>query len=78
MGVKQIDFIKVICSPGSLRSNPGRIQLDSAALVLHYYQMELLSLIFQKLQSGQYYLIFFNEHRKERKNGIETFLKGFL
>ena len=63
MGARQDDFIKEICSPESLGPNPGRIQLDSAALMLHSYQMEMLSLTFPMLQSGIYYLIFFNEHR---------------
>ena len=63
MGARRDDFIKGICSPGSLGPNPGRIQLDSAALMLHSYQMEMLSLTFQMLQSGKYYLILFNEHR---------------
>ena len=65
MGARRDDFIKGICSPGSLGPNPGRIQLDSAALMLHSYQMEMSSLTFQMLQSGKYYLIFFNEHRNK-------------
>ena len=64
MEARQDDFIKGICSPGSLGPNPCRIQLGSADLMLHSYQMEMLSLTFQMLQSGKYYLIFFNEHRK--------------
>ena len=63
VGARQDDFIKRICSPGSLGPHPGRIELDSAALLLHSYQMEMSSLTFQMLQSGKYYLIFFNEHR---------------
>ena len=71
-GVRRNDFIKGICSPGSLGPNPGRLQLDSAALMLHSYQKEMLSLTFQMLQSGKYFFIFFNEHRK-KKICIETF-----
>ena len=62
MGARQDDFIKGIHSPWSLGPNPVRIQLDSAALMLHSYQMEMSSLTFQMLQSGKYYLIFFNKH----------------
>ena len=60
---RQGDHNKGICSPGSLGPHPGRIELDSAALLLHSYQMEMSSLTFQMLQSGKHYLIFFNEHR---------------
>ena len=72
MGARQDDFIKGIYSPGSSGPNPGRIQLDSIALMLHSYQMEMSPLTFQMLQSGKYNFIFFNEHRnKEYLN--ETF-----
>ena len=59
VGSRQDDFIKETCSPRSLGPNPGSIQLDSAALMLHSYQMEMLSLSFQMLQRGKYYFIFF-------------------
>ena len=59
MGARRDDFIKGICLPGSLGPNPGKIQLDSSALMLHS------SLTFQMLQSGKYYLIFFNAHRNK-------------
>ena len=65
MGGKRDDLIKGICSPGSLGPNPGRMLLDSAALMLHSYKMEMSSLTFQMLLSGEYYLIFFNEHRNK-------------
>ena len=54
--------MKGICSPGSLGPNYGRIQLDSATLILHSYEMEMSSLTFEISQSSKYYLIFFNEH----------------
>ena len=41
---RQDDYIKGICSPGSLGLNPGRIQLNSVAL-LHSHQKDMLSLI---------------------------------
>ena len=47
------DFIIGICSLGSLDPNPGRIQIDRAALMLHSYQMEMLSMSFQMLQCGK-------------------------
>ena len=59
------DFIKGICSQGSLVTNHGRLQLNSAALMLHSYQMEMSYSTLQILQSGKCYLIFFNEHRKK-------------
>ena len=65
MGATQDDYIKGIWSLGNLGPNPGRIYLDSAVLMLHSYQMEMLSLTFQMIQSGKYYLIFFNEHRNK-------------
>ena len=55
VGAIQDDFIK--------DPNLGRIELDSRALLLHSYQMEMSSLTFQMLQSGKYDLIFCNEHR---------------
>ena len=39
---------------GSLGPNPGRIQIDSAALMLHSYQMDMLAWTFQMLQSVCY------------------------
>ena len=62
MEARQDNFIKGICSPGSLGPNYGKLQLDSAALILHSYQMEMWSLTFLMLQSGKYYLTCFNEH----------------
>ena len=62
MGARRDDFIKGICSPGRLGP---KIQLDSAAAMLPSYQMGMLSLTFQMLQSGKYYLIVFNEHRNK-------------
>ena len=58
---------KGLLSPGSLGStpSPGRILLDSAASMLHSYQIEMSSLTFKILQSGKYHLIFFNEHRNK-------------
>ena len=37
VGATQDDFIKGICSPRSLGRNPGRIQSDSATLMLHSF-----------------------------------------
>ena len=59
VGARQDDSIKGICSPGSLGPNPGSIQLDSAASMLHSYQMEMSSFTFQMLQSGKYNFICF-------------------
>ena len=47
MGDRRDDFIKGICSPGSLGPTHGRIWLDSAALMLHSHEMEMSSLTFQ-------------------------------
>ena len=65
MGARQDDFIKGKHSHGSLGPNPGRMQLVSAALMLHSYQMEMSSMIFEMLQNYKYYLIFCNEHRNK-------------
>ena len=60
MGARQDDFINGICSPGSL----GMVKYSWIVqpLMLYSYQMEMLSLTFQVLQSGKYYVIFFNKH----------------
>ena len=39
------DYVKDIFSPGSKGPNPGTMQLDRAALVLHYHQKDMSSLI---------------------------------
>ena len=57
------DNVKGLCSPGRLDINPGRTQLDRAALLHHSHQKDMLSLICQMLQSGKSFLIFFNGHR---------------
>ena len=46
VGARRDDFLKGICSPRSLGPDPGRIQFNSAALMLHSYQMEMLALTF--------------------------------
>ena len=43
VGARQDDLIKGTCSPGILGPNPGRIQLDSAGLMLHSYPIFDLS-----------------------------------
>ena len=72
MGARQDDFIKGICSPGSLGPNPGSIQLDSAALMLHSYQMERSSLTFQMLHTGKRNL-YFSMGIEIKNIGIKTF-----
>ena len=62
---RQDDNIKGKCSPGSLGANPGRTQLDRAALLLHSHQKDMSPLICKMLQSGKYYFTFFNRHRNK-------------
>ena len=39
---KHNDYIKGICVPGSYDPNPGRTQIDRAALLLHSHQKDML------------------------------------
>ena len=41
--------------------------LDRAGIVLHSHQRDILSLIFQILQSGKWYFIFLNGHRNTKQ-----------
>ena len=49
--------------------------------MLHSHWKDRSSLIFQMLQSGKYYLIFFNQHRNQnylhKKNGSKSLLHGY-
>ena len=60
---RQDNYIKGICSPWSKGLYPGKTQSDSLDLLLHSHQKDMSSFIFQMLQGGKYYLIFFIGHR---------------
>ena len=53
------DYIKGVCSHGSLRPNPVGQPLERAAFLLHSHQKDMSSLIFKRYQStSKIFLVF--------------------